>query len=386
MAINSTSSKLNMFTRFKYWRLLSIGVLGMMLAACGGNDGGSPPPVSSSSSSMVSSSASSSSSSSVSSSSSSSSITLQQRTDAATQTAQNNSQCTAIQPFYWEIGDHSSMLAGATAGNNATSPDATTEMLIASASKWIFGAYVLQLHQGNLTANDLAALTMNAGYTNFTYGSCIKLLRSSQDAETVHECFTAASSNGGNNNDHDANADGKYFYNGGQFQWLADTDLGLGADNNSALHDAVAAQLGSGFNFTYDSPQLAAGIKTSAQDYAFFLREILNDQLLMHDALGTHAVCTNPLTCNTALSTPIPSNESWHYSIAHWVEDDPLVGDGTFSSPGAFGFYPWIDASKTYYGILARYNIISVTGDTVGVDSVQCGRLIRKAWMTGVMQ
>ena len=56
----------------------------------------------------------------------------------------------------------------------------------------------------------------------------------------------------------------------------------------------------------------------------------------------------------TAANTPVPSTESWHYSIGHWVEDDPAVGDGAFSSAGAFGFYPWIDASKTYYGVLAR--------------------------------
>ena len=61
------------------------------------------------------------------------------------------------------------------------------------------------------------------------------------------------------------------------------------------------------------------------------------------------------------------------------MEDDPVVGDGAFSSPGAFGFYPWIDASKTYYGVLARQGAAGT-----GVDSVNCGRLIRKAWVTGV--
>ena len=61
--------------------------------------------------------------------------------------------------------------------------------------------------------------------------------------------------------------------------------------------------------------------------------------------------------------------------------DDPTVGDGAFSSAGSFGFYPWIDAGKTYYGIVAR----SVSAGS-GVDSVMCGRLIRKAWETAVAQ
>ena len=43
----------------------------------------------------------------------------------------------------------------------------------------------------------------------------------------------------------------------------------------------------------------------------------------MHDALGTHAVCTNPATCANAEFAPSPPGESWHYSIGHWVEDDP---------------------------------------------------------------
>jgi hypothetical protein len=61
-------------------------------------------------------------------------------------------------------------------------------------------------------------------------------------------------------------------------------------------------------------------------------------------------VCTNPRTCAQAVFAPLPPNESWHHSVGHWVEDDPVVGDGAFSSPGAFGFYPWVDASRTHYG------------------------------------
>jgi len=99
------------------------------------------------------------------------------------------------------------------------------------------------------------------------------------------------------------------------------------------------------------------------------------------ESLGTHAVCTNPATCPTALNTPSPANESWHYSVGHWVEDDPVVGAGAFSSAGAFGFYPWIDAGKARYGILARSS-----GTGSGFESVMCVRLIRKAYATAVVQ
>ena len=77
-----------------------------------------------------------------------------------------------------------------------------------------------------------------------------------------------------------------------------------------------------------------------------------------------------------------PFPEQNHYSVGHWVEDDPVHGDGAFSSPGAFGFYPWISANRVAYGIVAREAHVSKAGS----DSVVCGRAIRKAWTTGVVQ
>jgi hypothetical protein len=227
---------------------------------------------------------------------------------------------------------------------------------------------------------------MRSGYNGLRYASCIKLLRANQDAETVHDCFVADNL-GGTNADFDAGAVGSFYYNGGHFQWLADGALGLGTSNNASLQSTVSAVLGADFAFSYDSPQLAAGIQTSGTDYARFLRKLLAGQLRLGALLGSSAVCTNPSTCPQAQYTPIPSTESWHYSLAHWVEDDPAVGDGALSSPGAFGFYPWIDAGKTTYGVLARHASVSLTGnDPVAVQSVVCGRTIRKAWFSATAQ
>ena len=61
--------------------------------------------------------------------------------------------------------------------------------------------------------------------------------------------------------------------------------------------------------------------------------------------------------------------------------EDTTVSDGAFSSAGAFGFYPWIDATKTLYGIIAR---VAVAGS--GAESVACGRALRQTWMTAKAQ
>lgn len=292
-------------------------------------------------------------------------------TAAATAVASDAPECQAIQPFYWEIGDRSGRLAGGTVGGSA--PDADTAMPVASASKWFYGAYVAERRKGHLQDADIRALTMRSGYVDLQYGACIRLLPKRQQAETVGECLQAR------RNDAFTAADvGRFFYNGGHFQRHAAVDLGLGTMNNAALHDEIAREVGNEIVFSYDSPQLAAGINISAAEYAKFLRKLLRGELALAALLGADAVCTNPQTCPGALSTPVPSTESWHYSLAHWIEDDPKLGDGAYSSPGAFGFYPWIDASRTTYGVLARHEV----GAKAYYKSVQCGRKIRKAWLS----
>lgn len=305
-------------------------------------------------------------------------ISNSQRLAAATATAQSaTNACAPIQPFYWEVGDQTGRLASGSVPSNNGNPTYTSSTLmpIASASKWIYGAYVMQLRQGQLTADDIQFLTFRSGYTSFT--QCLK-------DQTVAECVAYQ------NNGVLTPANVGYFsYGGGHMEMHASLN-GLGSMDNAALATAIQSQLGSDVAIAYSQPQLAGGVYTNADTYAVFLRKILSGQLLMKAALGTDAVCTNPATCAQARNTPIPETESFHYSIGHWVEDDPVNGDGAFSSAGAFGFYPWIDASKTWYGIVARWDT-SNTSDPGnpdagghGFDSQQCGQLIRDAWIDGV--
>lgn len=299
--------------------------------------------------------------------------TVAQRTQAVQATASSGANaCHAVQPFYWEIGDASAALAsGSTdgAGGNPTYV-ASTAMSIASASKWLYAAYVAEKRAGALTNSDIQFLHFQSGYVSFdAFGSC-------GFADTIDTCLNA-----GRNGNYTAASDGKFNYDGGHMQKHASLD-GLGGLGSIALAAEVRRLLGTDITLAYSQPQPAGGVVTSAADYARFLRKLLGGSLRMGSLLGAHAVCTNPVTCTQAVFTPAPLTENWSYSMGHWVDADPVVGDGAFSSTGAFGFHPWIDATRTTYGVLARRTELGGTG----FESAVCGRLLRKAWATGTAQ
>jgi len=303
-------------------------------------------------------------------------ISETRRADAARETAQSSAQCKSVQPFYWEIGDANGAKAGGAMGSNAAAHDA--QLHIASASKLIYAAYVAERRDGKLTDDDLRFLNFTSGYTRF------RLCRRNQ---TVAACLGNFLNGSGKP---DPATQGLFDYNGGHMQEHANL-MGLGDMDDDALAGEIhhgLQKLGTGWKFSYAQAQPAGGGVSSVADYALFLRSIVNGDLQIGKLLGTHKVCTNPKTCpGIAVKTPIPLEETWHYSIGHWVEDDPKVGDGAFSSPGAFGFYPWISADKHTYGIVgreSRHGLFSAEDEEKpGVQSVNCGREIRAAWMSG---
>ncbi|MDP3501673.1 MAG: hypothetical protein Q8S33_15150 [Myxococcales bacterium] len=290
-------------------------------------------------------------------------LTLAIRAAAARQTALSNPLCTAIEPFYWEIGDAD---GGLVSGARGTMFGADTEVPIASASKWVFGAYVVERLKADLTQLDVNALTMRAGYSSFT--SCA-------GTTTVATCHLS----GMNGVLTPANV-GRFDYGGGHFQKYG-VDLGIGAMTNAMLETEFQRVLGAELTLGFNSPQLAGGMNGTAAGYARLLRKILSGSLEIKAHLGENAACTlRGPSCPTALGSP--GGEAMHYSYGHWVEDAPGVGDEAFSSAGAFGFYPWIDATKTLYGVVSRREI----SGGAGMDSLECGRQLRKAFVTGVAQ
>ncbi|MDR3415201.1 MAG: hypothetical protein P4L83_03355 [Nevskia sp.] len=283
------------------------------------------------------------------------------RISAATQTAQQAPACTSIGDFYWEIGDATGTLASGQIGSTYS---ANKSINIASASKWVFGAYVLQKlgGKGGLGEEQVAKLQMRSGHTAFNPFMC-------GFSRTVGGCFSA-----GSNSKVKPFDIGRFSYGGGHSQKLA-VDMGLGNMSSDQLTAEVMRYIGND-GLHYAHPQLAGGLEGPPSAYAAFLRKVVAGQLVMKQYLGYKPVCTLPGFCISASYSP--AKEAWHYSLNHWIEDDPRTGDGAFSSPGAFGFYPWISADKATYGVLAREKL----GATAYIDSAMCGRLIRRAWFS----
>ena len=303
------------------------------------------------------------------------------RAGAATATATNNPLCSVLQPFYWEIGDKNSMLVNGSFGIDPTTNaplTAASKMSIASASKWLYGTYVSQLR--TLTADDINFLHFTSGYTNMGSESTTAACPKTDTPDDVNTCLALINSNNNKPYSYQVPANiGRFAYDGGHLENHASQFGGIGDTVVGQLGPKISTALGS--TFVYSQPLLAGGVVADANDYATVLRGIMSGALV--DTLGTNPVCTlKSATCDAG-GSPVP--EAWHYSMAHWVEDDPATkGDGAFSSAGAFGFYPWIEAGKQYYGVIAREQ--STSNVQEGYASAQCGRLIRRAWDTGVEQ
>jgi hypothetical protein len=257
---------------------------------------------------------------------------------AAAAAAAAGATCRAAVPFFWEIGSADTVLASGSVGDGA--PTRTTPINIASASKWLYAAYVVER---GLQPADAPFLHLTSGYV---------------------ACETT-----GTNGTQTAAEVGRFSYGGGHMQRLAATQQRTAGLTPAQLGDEIAQTLG--IPLTYVEAQPAGGARISAAGYATFLHALMVRRLQLGGRLGETTVCTNPATCKTADRSPVPV--SWGYSLGHWVEAPD--GDGAFSSPGAFGFYPWISADRRLYGVLAR------SGKPAAWAGAKCGAAIRQAFV-----
>lgn len=103
------------------------------------------------------------------------------------------------------------------------------------------------------------------------------------------------------------------------------------------------------------NPLPAGGLRASMNDYASVLRfvyqkgEWQGSQLLAPGIFDTQTIEPYP---NVTMGNT-PSTIGARYGLTAWLEcDTPATGCSTISSPGAFGFTPWLDRNAGYYAIL----------------------------------
>ncbi len=110
------------------------------------------------------------------------------------------------------------------------------------------------------------------------------------------------------------------------------------------------------------APNIQAGVHTSADDYLKFLTMIFyrgqapgGPRILSEDAID-QMERAQTIGADVFLVPP-GARDDWNYGVGFWCEKVSEDGDCTLlSSPGAFGFYPWINRENGTYGIFAVQN------------------------------
>jgi len=103
-----------------------------------------------------------------------------------------------------------------------------------------------------------------------------------------------------------------------------------------------------------DNPLLAGGLRASMNEYARVLRLVydkgrwLGQPLLQPAIFDTQAI--EPYPSAVIGNSPMPS---LRYGLTAWLEcPTPQLGCARLSSPGAFGFAPWLDRAAGYFAVL----------------------------------
>lgn len=286
---------------------------------------------------------------------------------AAQTTATTNAKCTALSSrgaWYVEIGDGSGVLwsSSPTGGR-----DATTVSPIASASKWLYA--------GARIADGVSVTSKQLNFTSGWYTA--SLVDNIEYCYTVSDCYT------NNKVTYSANKANKFNYDSGHMLRELYT---FHSDWNSWNLASNGAPFGTGYvnsklglTIPYYTAHPAGGFQASAEQYRVYLKDILNNATPMRSALGANQVCAHKQNgCNALNSPAADAGHQWNYSVGHWVELDQ---DSGYSSPGMWGFYPYVNPNQGIYQVLSRYD--TGYGKTGGVASAECAYRIRTAFLTG---
>ncbi|HEY4365735.1 MAG TPA: serine hydrolase domain-containing protein [Steroidobacteraceae bacterium] len=136
-----------------------------------------------------------------------------------------------------------------------------------------------------------------------------------------------------------------------------------------------------------DNPLLAGGLITSMNEYEHVLHFVFDkglwqgSPLLASGIFDTQAIAPYP----NAVIGHSPAPNGMRYGLTAWLEcDTPATGCATISSPGAFGFTPWLDRDTGYYAILGMEFSDNSSTHFGGMTEAQLKPLIKAAFAAGL--
>jgi CubicO group peptidase (beta-lactamase class C family) len=134
--------------------------------------------------------------------------------------------------------------------------------------------------------------------------------------------------------------------------WLAQP-LGISAD---AIYYANPVNAQGTAN-----PLPAGGLRMTMNEYARVLRVVFDRGTLNGSPFISASLFVEQGRLQypnaTVGNSPLPAGPGLRYGLTAWLDcDTPASGCNRISSPGAFGFTPWVDRDAGYYAVLGMYD------------------------------
>jgi len=296
-----------------------------------------------------------------------------------------------------QVGDADGVLLTYTRGE--TSPETFHD--IASASKWMASAAILRLvERGELSLDDhpqryidwwtddpgdprsQVTLAHLLAFTSGFGASAAAVRCANRARQTLGECAREMYDDG---YAHDAPGE-TYHYGPIHMHVAALMAEGATGKSWSAIFaDEVVAPLGLHPDTAYtkagpNHPRIAGGIATTGDSYATFVRAQLAGSYLSGSLDALAADRTPSGDVQIAFSPLTAADLEWHYGFGVWRECPAPEWEGAcdehvrISSPGAFGFYPWLDRRHAYWAVMsARRGLFAGAAE----DSVRAGLVLQ---------
>ena len=121
------------------------------------------------------------------------------------------------------------------------------------------------------------------------------------------------------------------------------------------------------------NPRASAGAQSTVADYSEILRALLAGELITDLTTFTLDRTDNASFGHRPKGIE-DANVDWHYGLGFWRECEFAVWDNScanhvvISSPGAFGWNPWVDLEENYYGLIAMDVPLTIDNGTVDLE------------------